>query len=247
MPNFLKKPDQYSPPDEKTNLKKNLAQHLQNAIDEKDQVKIDLIKNLEKEIEKFFVLKSVSENKELSDFFKDDVANVTKDGSFNIIKMILIKEIELLEIGDFQAIEMLNKIKNKAQSKIIELNKIAINFHEQQKLNNNSKFAFYPVIEKSVAKPKIEYKTLIPIEGFHIEKTLGGEYIQALDADIKNLVGSEIINSKPEELSKAVIDQIKNIRQGQDLTNQESKSAYGHWSEKAKENLNDINGHEKTR
>jgi hypothetical protein len=51
-------------------------------------------------------------------------------------------------------------------------------------------------------------------ECFHLEKTLGGELIQTLDADIKNLVGNDIVNSKPEQLSQNIIAEIKNIRQG---------------------------------
>jgi hypothetical protein len=43
---------------------------------------------------------------------------------------------------------------------------------------------------------------------------MGGEFIQTLDADIKNLVGSDIVNSKPEQLSQNIIAEIKNIRQG---------------------------------
>jgi hypothetical protein len=69
-----------------------------------------------------------------------------QDGSYNLIEMILLKEIELLEIGDFEAIDMLNKIKKKAQEKINKLLQISL---------QNTKIACYFVFQ---IKKKSNYK-----------------------------------------------------------------------------------------
>ena len=74
------------------------------------------------------------------------------------------------------------------------------------------------------SRPDESYKTFTKYEGFHLEKTMGGEFIQTLDADIKNLVGSEVVNSKPEQLSQNIISEIKNIRKGNFETSTENNN-----------------------
>ncbi len=125
-----------------------------------------------------------------------------QEGSYNLIEMILLKEIELLEMGDFDAIDMLNRLKKKPKKKYKKLSEIALQMH-QAKLVNSAITQELP--DRIFSKPVEPYKPSIQYEGFHLEKTLGGEIIQALDPELKNLVGNDIINSKPEQLSQRII------------------------------------------
>ena len=113
----------------------------------------------------------------------------------------------MLSIGDFEAIEMLDKLKKKAQEKIKKLSEIALQIHQNQlKISQETPLSLTPIY---YSRPEESYKTFTKYEGFHLEKTMGGEFIQTLDADIKNLVGSDIVNSKPEQLSQNIISEIK--------------------------------------
>jgi len=134
-----------------------------------------------------------------------------QEGSYNLIEMILSKEIELLEIGDFEAIDMLSKIKKKAEEKIKKLSEIALQMHQVQLVNSA---IIQQIPDRNFSKPVEPYKPSIQYEGFHLEKTLGGEIIQALDPELKNLVGNDIINSKPEQLSQRIINEIKDLKHG---------------------------------
>lgn len=189
----------------------NLSEHKKKALEEHDKEKLTIIERLEIEIEKLLIIKKIREDQKLLNIYQRDINNVMQEGSYNLIEMILLKEIELLEIGDFEAISMLNDLKRKADEKIKKLSEMALQMHENQaKVALNQQFqdpVFY-------SKPVETYTAYTKYEGFHLEKTMGGDYIQTLDADIKNLVGSDIVNSKPEQLSQNIIAEIKNIKHG---------------------------------
>jgi len=202
-------------------LQLNLYQQKKKAFDENDKEKLVIIERLEIEIEKLLIIQQVRENQKLLNLYRDDINNIMQEGTYNLIEMILLKEIELLSIGDFEAIEMLNKLKKNAQDKIKKLSEIAIKNHQNHTKFDNSNSSPKPIYSSN---PEKSYKPITLYEGFHLEKTLGGEFIQALDADIKNLVGNEILNSKPEQLSKNIIDEIRNIRQGGVDLNDEVKN-----------------------
>jgi len=189
----------------------NLCQHKKMALDNNDKEKLAIVERLENEIEKLLIIYQVREDQKLLNIYRNDINNVMQEGTYNLIEMILLKEIELLMIGDYEAIEMLDKLKKKAQEKITKLTEIALQLYQ-----NQIKFVQMPPSPRPVfsSKPAEYYKPFTNYEGFHLEKTLGGEYIQTLDADLKNLVGNDIINSKPEQLSQNIIAEIKNIRQG---------------------------------
>ncbi|MBM3590378.1 MAG: hypothetical protein FJX30_03260 [Alphaproteobacteria bacterium] len=191
------------------NLKKNLYQNLQEAIKTNDQQKIGLINRLQIEIEKLLLIKEIHKNQKLLEAFRNDVITVEQEGSYHLIEMILSKEIELLACGDFEAIEMLEKLKKNAQKKIDELSKLAQKIHQNQlkQVQQNEVFKF-----QITQNPIEQYRPIIPYDGFHIEKSIGGTLIQVLDPDIKNLVTEDIVNSKPQDLSKAILDEIKNIK-----------------------------------
>lgn len=201
----------------------NLSQHKKKAVEEGDEYKISIIERLEKEIEKLLIIKKIREDQKLLNIYQKDINNAMQEGSYNLIEMILLKEIELLSVGDFEAIEMLNKLTKKAQEKIDKLSEIAMQMHQ-----NQIKFVQMPPSPRPVftSKPAESYQPLTKYEGFHLEKTMGGEFIQTLDADLKNLVGNDIINSKPEQLSQNIIAEIKNIRQGNfDLSPENNNSS----------------------
>ena len=189
----------------------NLSEHKKKALENHDKEKLAIIERLENEIEKLLIIQQVREDQKLLNIYRNDINNAMQEGTYNLIEMILLKEIELLMIGDFEAIEMLDKLKKKAQEKITKLSEIALQLHQ-----NQVKFLQIPPSPRPVftSKPVESYKPFTKYEGFHLEKTLGGEFIQTLDADLKNLVGNDIINSKPEQLSQNIIAEIKNIRQG---------------------------------
>ena len=189
----------------------NLSEHKKKALEDHDKEKLAIIERLENEIEKLMIIQKIREDQKLLNIYQKDINNVMQEGSYNLIEMILVKEIELLRIGDFEAIEMLDKLKEKAQEKIKKLSEIALQMHQ-----NQIKFVQMPPSPRPVfnSKPAESYQALTKYEGFHLEKTMGGEFIQTLDADLKHLVGNDIINSKPEQLSQNIIAEIKNIRQG---------------------------------
>ncbi len=189
----------------------NLFEHKKMALEEQDKAKLSIIERLENEIEKLLLIKKVREDKKLLNIYQKDINNVMQEGSYNLIEMILLKEIELLEMGDFDAIDMLNRLKKKAEEKIKKLSEIALQMH-QAKLVNSAITQELP--DRIFSKPVEPYKPSIQYEGFHLEKTLGGEIIQALDPDLKNLVGNDIINSKPEQLSQRIINEIKDLKHG---------------------------------
>ena len=189
----------------------NLSEHKKKALEDHDKEKLAIIERLENEIEKLLIIKQIKADQKLLNIYKNDINNVMREGTYNLIEMILLKEIELLEIGDFEAILMLNKLKEKAQEKINKLSEIALQIQQNQIKFLEREPSPKPVF---ISKPTQSYKSMTQYEGFHLEKTLGGEIIQTLDADIKNLVGSDIVNSKPEQLSQNIIAEIKNIRQG---------------------------------
>ena len=206
-------------------VKNNLSQQMKIAVKEQDLEKINLIQRIENEIEKLFVIKKIYEDSKLLGLFKDDVNRVVKDSHFHLIEMILLKEIELLMLGDLEAIEMLEGLKKRAQKKIDDLNKIALKVH-QKALQNLEKEAPKVVKPKYATQTNNTYKPLINYDGFHVERTLGGEYIQVLDADLKNLVGQDILNSKPEQLSNEILQELKDFRRGAiDLKNDNSQSS----------------------
>ena len=189
----------------------NLFEHKKMALEERDKTKLSIIERLENEIEKLLLIKKVREDKKLLNIYQKDINNAMQEGSYNLIEMILLKEIELLEMGDFDAIDMLNRLKKKAEEKIKKLSEIALQMH-QAKLVNSAITQELP--DRIFSKPVEPYKPSIQYEGFHLEKTLGGEIIQALDPDLKNLVGNDIINSKPEQLSQRIINEIKDLKHG---------------------------------
>ncbi len=206
-------------------VKNNLSQQMKIAVKEQDLEKINLIQRIENEIEKLFVIKKIYEDSKLLGLFKDDVNRVVKDSHFHLIEMILLKEIELLMLGDLEAIEMLEGLKKRAQKKIDDLNKIALKVH-QNALQNLEKEAPKVVKPKYATQTNNTYKPLINYDGFHVERTLGGEYIQVLDADLKNLVGQDILNSKPEQLSNEILQELKDFRRGAfDLEGDNSQSS----------------------
>lgn len=206
-------------------VKNNLSQQMKIAVKEQDLEKINLIQRIENEIEKLFVIKKIYEDSKLLGLFKDDVNRVVKDSHFHLIEMILLKEIELLMLGDLEAIEMLEGLKKRAQKKIDDLNKIALKVH-QKALQNLEKEAPKVVKPKYATQTNNTYKPLINYDGFHVERTLGGEYIQVLDADLKNLVGQDILNFKPEQLSNEILQELKDFRRGAiDLKNDNSQSS----------------------
>jgi len=189
----------------------NLFEHKKMALEERDKTKLSIIERLENEIEKLLLIKKVREDKKLLNIYQKDINNAIQEGSYNLIEMILSKEIELLEIGDFEAIDMLSKIKKKAEEKIKKLSEIALQMHQTQLVNSA---IIQQIPDRIFSKPVEPYKPSIQYEGFHLEKTLGGEIIQALDPDLKNLVGNDIINSKPEQLSQRIINEIKDLKHG---------------------------------
>jgi len=189
----------------------NLFEHKKMALEERDKTKLSIIERLENEIEKLLLIKKVREDKKLLNIYQKDINNAIQEGSYNLIEMILSKEIELLEIGDFEAIDMLSKIKKKAEEKIKKLSEIALQMHQAQLVNSA---IIQQIPDRIFSKPVEPYKPSIQYEGFHLEKTLGGEIIQALDPDLKNLVGNDIINSKPEQLSQRIINEIKDLKHG---------------------------------
>jgi hypothetical protein len=209
MTNNLKK---YNKKESKNNPQFNLAEHKKKALEDGDKQKLVTIERLENEIEKLLIIQQIRENEKLLNIYRNDINNAMQEGSYNLIEMILLKEIELLSIGDFEAIEMLDKLKKKAQEKIKKLSEIALQIHQNQlKISQETSSSLAPMF---YSRPAESYETFTKYEGFHLEKTMGGEFIQTLDADIKNLVGSEIVNSKPEQLSQNIISEIKNIRKG---------------------------------
>ena len=199
----------------------NLSEHKKKALEDHDAEKLAIIERLENEIKKLLIIKLIREDQKLLNIYKRDINNVMQEGSYNLIEMILLKEIDLLEVGDLEAISMLNKLKEKAQEKINKLTEIALQAHDNQIKFFEREPSPRPVY---TSKPAQTYKPMTQYEGFHLEKTLGGEFIQTLDADIKNLVGTDIINSKPEQLSQNIIAEIKNIRQGNIELNPETKN-----------------------
>ena len=201
----------------------NLSEHKKKALEDHDKEKLAIIERLENEIEKLLIIKQIKADQKLLNIYKNDINNVMQEGSYNIVQMILLKEIELLEMGDLEAIDMLNKLKTKAEEKIKKLSEIALQIHQ-----NQVKFMQMPPSPRPVftSKPTESYQPLTKYEGFHLEKTMGGEFIQTLDADLKHLVGNDIINSKPEQLSQNIIAEIKNIRQGNfDLSPENNNSS----------------------
>ncbi len=191
-------------------IKNNLFNKLKEAESRNDKKVVDIILHLFDEIEKLILLKEIHKNRELLKIYSNDVLNVERDGSFHLIEMILLKEIQLLELGDFEAIEALDKIKKKAQEKLQKLQIMAMKMQQQELAKSKSPAPVYAV--NHVQKQQQQYKPLTQYEGFHTEKTLGGEYIQVLDPDIKNLVTTDIVNSKPQQLSQLIIQEIRDIR-----------------------------------
>jgi len=194
-------------------IKNNISKQKKIAIKDQDFEKINLIQRLESEIEKLFVIKKIREDAKLLKVFQDDVDKVVKDSHFHLIEMILMKEIELLMLGDLDAIGMLEGLKKSAQKKIDNLNKLAIEIHQNSiKTLKNDLPNF--IIPKYATQTFNSYKPLTNYDGFHLERTMGGDYIQVLDADLKNLVGQDILNSKPENLSNEILQEIKDFRRG---------------------------------
>lgn len=201
----------------------NLSEHKKKALEDHDKEKLAIIERLENEIEKLLIIRKIREDQKLLNIYQKDINNVMQEGSYNLIEMILLKEIELLSVGDLEAIEMLSKLTKKAQEKIDKLSQIALQMHQ-----NQIQFVQMPPSPRPVftSKPAESYQALTKYEGFHLEKTMGGEFIQTLDADLKHLVGNDIINSKPEQLSQNIIAEIKNIRQGNfDLSPENNNSS----------------------
>lgn len=190
----------------------NLFEHKKMALEERDKTKLSIIERLENEIEKLLLIKKVREDKKLLNIYQKDINNAMQEGSYNLIEMILLKEIELLEIGDFEAIDMLNKLTKKAEEKINKLSQIALQMHQAQ--SNIISAPIQQIPDRIFSKPVEPYKPSIQYEGFHLEKTLGGEIIQALDPELKHLVGNDIINSKPEQLSQKIINEIRDLKHG---------------------------------
>lgn len=194
---------------------KNLHQQLQTAKNNNDSEKVEVINALIKEIEKLIIIKNIRAHDSLKVAFKDDINFVLQDGSYHLIETILMREIELLATGDIEAIAMLNDIKKEAQKKIDELSNIAQQQHLKAIEIDNKRSANN--FQRNFSQENVQYKPMTRYEGFHLQKTLGGKYIQVLDADVKALVGSEIVNSTPEQLSQNIIDEIKHIKRGTDI------------------------------
>ena len=129
-------------------VKNNLSQQMKIAVKEQNLEKINLIQRIENEIEKLFVIKKIYEDSKLLGLFKDDVNRVIKDSHFHLIEMILLKEIELLMLGDLDAIEMLEGLKKRAQKKIDDLNKIALKIHQNSLKNLENASSFVKNIEE---------------------------------------------------------------------------------------------------
>jgi hypothetical protein len=193
----------------KQEIKVNLFAKLKDAETRNDKRTVEIILHLFDEIEKLILLKEIHKNVELLRIYSNDVLNVEKEGSYHLIETILLKEIELLEFGDFEAIDALDKIKKKAQEKLKNLQVLAMKM-QQQEMIKNSPTPVYAV--NQVQKQQQQYKPITQYEGFHLEKTLGGSYIQVLDPDIKNLVTTDIVNSKPQDLSQMIIQEIRDIK-----------------------------------
>lgn len=194
-------------------IKNNLSMQKKIAVKEGDLHKLNLIERLENEIQKLFVIKKIREDSKLLGIFKNDIDKVINDSHFHLIEMILMKEIELLMLGDLDAIEMLEGLKKSAQKKIDELNKLALKIH-QNSLKVSEKDVSKVFKPKYATQTKNSYKPFTNYDGFHLERTMGGEYIQVLDADLKNLVGQDILNSRPEQLSNEILQEIKDFRRG---------------------------------
>ena len=192
----------------KQETKSNLFAKLKDAETRNDKRTVDIILHLFDEIEKLILLKEIHKNAELLRIYSNDVLNVEKEGSYHLIETILLKEIELLELGDFEAINALNKIKIKAQEKLKNLQVLAMKMQQQEMIKNSPT----PVYAVNQVQKQQQYKPITQYEGFHLEKTLGGSYIQVLDPDIKNLVTTDIVNSKPQELSQMIIQEIRDIK-----------------------------------
>ena len=135
----------------------NLSEHKKKALEDHDKEKLAIIERLENEIEKLMIIQKIREDQKLLNIYQKDINNVMQEGSYNLIEMILLKEIELLSFGDFEAIEMLNKLKNKAQEKIDKLSEIAMQMHQ-----NQIKFVQMPPSPRPVftSKPAESYQAL---------------------------------------------------------------------------------------
>lgn len=192
----------------KQEIKSNLFAKLKDAETRNDKRTVDIILHLFDEIEKLILLKEIHNNSELLKIYSNDVLNVEKEGSYHLIETILLKEIKMLELGDFEAINALNKIKIKAQEKLKNLQVLAMKMQQQEMIKNSPT----PVYAVNQVQKQQQYKPITQYEGFHLEKTLGGSYIQVLDPDIKNLVTTDIVNSKPQELSQMIIQEIRDIK-----------------------------------
>jgi DNA polymerase III delta subunit len=128
------------------------------------------LQRIENEIEKLLIIKQIKADQKLLNTYKNDINNVMREGSYNLIEMILLKEIELLEFGDLEAILMLNKLKQKAQEKINKLSEIALQIHQNQIKFFEREPSPRPVF---ISKPAQSYKPMTQYEGFHLEKTMG--------------------------------------------------------------------------
>jgi hypothetical protein len=192
----------------KQKIKINLFAKLKDAETRNDKRTVEIILHLFDEIEKLILLKEIHKNVELLRIYSNDVLNVEKEGSYHLIATILLKEIELLELGDFEAIDALDKIKKKAQEKLQNLQVLALKMQQQEMIKNSPT----PVYAVNQVQKQQQYKPITQYEGFHLEKTLGGSYIQVLDPDIKNLVTTDIVNSKPQDLSQMIIQEIRDIK-----------------------------------
>jgi len=194
----------------KQQIKTNLFAKLKEAEVHNDKRTVEIILHLFDEIEKLILLKEIHKNAELLRIYSNDVLNVEKEGSYHLIETILLKEIELLELGDFEAIDALDKIKKKAQEKLQNLQVLALKMQQQELAKSSLPPPVYNINQNQ--KQQQQYKPITQYEGFHLEKTLGGSYIQVLDPDIKNLVTTDIVNSKPQELSQMIIQEIRDIK-----------------------------------
>lgn len=216
--------------DSKASLK-NLHQQLQAAKNNNDSEKVEVINALIKEIEKLIIIKNVRAHDSLKVTFKDDINFVLQDGSYHLIEAILMREIELLATGDIEAIAMLNDIKKETQKKIDELSKIAQQHLKAIEIDNKKSANNF---QRNFPQENVQYKPMTRYEGFHLQKTLGGKYIQVLDADVKALVGSEIVNSTPEQLSQNIIDEIKHIKRGMDTEISDQTPSKDHQNDNVK-------------
>ena len=75
------------------NPKLNLSEHKKKALEEHDEEKLSIIERLEKEIEKLFVIKKIKEDQKLLNIYRKDINKAMQEGSYNLIEMILLKEI----------------------------------------------------------------------------------------------------------------------------------------------------------